>query len=149
MSHILLARPHPFIVSEMAPFLQDQGHSFSKLTQLDALNEQLSQAKAAVISLALSSPLAHTAEEVVTAIRQKNARLPLVFASLLPLDRVQKNILQLLEQHHPAASVVSATSTLGSGRPGQPDTALYFSKDDLNNPDSRRQFAQLLKQHAL
>ena len=148
MPHILLARPHPFIVSEMAPFLQQQGFSFNRLSQLDALNDELAKADVAVISLALSSPLPQSAEEMLLAIRQLKPSLPVVFASLLPLERVQKTILHLMQQHHAAAAIAAAGQVIGSAQPGQAGTALYFCKDDLADAVKRESFAKLLKIHA-
>lgn len=148
MPHILLARPHPFIVSEMAPFLQEQGFSFSRLPQLDALDTELAKADVAVISLALSSPLPQTPEALLAAIWQRNPRMPVVFASLLPLGRVQKNILHLMQQHHSTVAIASAGEMVGSALPGQAATALYFCKDDLSDAIKRDAFAKLLKRHA-
>lgn len=148
MSHILLARPHPFIVSEMAPFLQEQGFSFSRLTQPDALGAELAHAKVAVISLALSSPLPQTPEELMAAIWQLDPRMPVVLASLLPLARVQKNILSLMQQHHPSPAIAAAGEMIGAAQPGQASTALYFCKDDLSDAAKRDAFAKLLKLHA-
>ena len=148
MPHILLARPHPFIVSEMAPFLQQQGFSFNRLPQLDALDDELVKADAAVISLALSSPLPQSAEDILAAIRQRQPELPIVFASLLPLERVQKNILHLMQQHHSSAAIAAAGQMVGAAQPGQAATALYFCKDDLADAIKRESFAKLLKVHA-
>ncbi|WP_333607360.1 hypothetical protein [Arsukibacterium sp.] len=46
MPHILPARPHLFIVSEMPPFLQGQGFSFARLVNIDVLNNELVNADA-------------------------------------------------------------------------------------------------------
>ncbi len=148
MPHILLARPHPFIVSEMAPFLQEQGFSFNRLLTPGELNGELAKADAAVISLAVTSPLPLSAEQLLAAIRQQQPSLPIVFASLLPLEKVQKNILQLMLQYHQTTAIASAGQTVGAAQPGQPATALYFCKDDLADAVKRDMFAKLLKKHA-
>ncbi|KKO44657.1 hypothetical protein WG68_13965 [Arsukibacterium ikkense] len=148
MPHILLARPHPFIVSEMAPFLQEQGFRFNRLLNLDALNDELAKADAAVISLAITSPLPQSAEELLAAIRHIKPSMPIVFASLLPLERVQNSILRLMQAHHQQAAIAAAGQMVGAAHPGQPATALYFCKDDLADAIKRDAFSKLLKLHA-
>jgi hypothetical protein len=84
----------------------------------------------------------------MVAIRQRHPKLPLVFASLLPLERVQKTILQLMQPHHQAAAIAAAGQTVGMAQPGQASTALYFCKDDLADAVKQASFAKLLKTHA-
>ncbi|WP_372625283.1 hypothetical protein [Arsukibacterium sp.] len=148
MPHILLARPHPFIVSEMAPFLQQQGFGFNRLLNLDSLNDELAKADATVISLAITSPLPQSAEELLAAIRHLKPTMPIVFASLLPLERVQNSILRLMQAYHQPVAIASAEQMLGAAQPGKPATALYFCKEDLADTVKRDAFAKLLKLHA-
>ncbi|MCT8125044.1 hypothetical protein H1D31_03180 [Alishewanella sp. BS5-314] len=147
MTQILLARPHPFIVSEMLPFLQQNNIAAEKLERLAELEHKIVRSKAAVISLALSSPLPESAEQVLAAIKQLNPRLPLVFASMLPLERVQRQLLQLLQPYDAAPAILAVGSVVGMATPGRSNTALYFSKDDLADPQIRSAFAKLLQAH--
>lgn len=73
---IVLARPHPFVVAEMRPFLAEGGFTVSKPEQLADLPALLAGAAGAVISLALSSSILATAEEVFEHLRRINMRLP-------------------------------------------------------------------------
>ncbi|GHG60713.1 hypothetical protein GCM10010919_04380 [Alishewanella longhuensis] len=148
MTQILLARPHPFIVSEMVPFLQQNKIQAQKLEQLSELDTKLNQSKAAVISLALSSPLAATAEEVLAAIKQRAPRMPLVFASMLPLERVQKQLLQILQPYFNSPVLLAVDTRVGVAEPTSTNTVLYFSKADLADMQKRNTFAKLLHGHA-
>lgn len=148
MTQILLARPHPFIVSEMVPFLQQNKIQAQKLEHLSELAAKLNHSKAAVISLALSSPLAASAEEVLAAIKQRSPRMPLVFASMLPLERVQKQLLQILQPYFNSPVILGVDTRIGLAEPTLANTVLYFSKDDLADLQKRNTFATLLQGHA-
>lgn len=68
--NVLLARPHPFIVAEMKPFLEEDGYTISRLGALANLPTLAPKAGGAIIALALSSPLPESAETVFTQLRQ-------------------------------------------------------------------------------
>ncbi|HUW39232.1 MAG TPA: hypothetical protein VMV91_18070, partial [Rhodocyclaceae bacterium] len=68
MHSILLARPHPFIVAEMAPLLGDLGYAPIKLASLADMDSLAStRLRGAIISLAISSSTGATAAETVDA----------------------------------------------------------------------------------
>jgi hypothetical protein len=58
---ILLARPHPFIVEEMRPLLEQSGYGVTKLERLADLPALAKNCSGAVISLALASPIPESA----------------------------------------------------------------------------------------
>lgn len=54
---VLLARPHPFIVAEMKPFLEQSGYNAVKPEKLDDMASIARSSAGAAISLAVSSAL--------------------------------------------------------------------------------------------
>lgn len=75
-SPVLLARPHAFIVSDMKPFLEEAGFKVIKTESLPQLADLSRGCVGAVISLALSSPINASPEEVIKSLRQANPGLP-------------------------------------------------------------------------
>lgn len=67
--NILLARPHPFIVAEMKPFLEENGYTLAKLEAIANMATLAPKAGGAVISMALSSSIPESAEEVFQRLR--------------------------------------------------------------------------------
>jgi len=68
--NILLARPHPFIVAEMKPFLEQNGYSPRKVHTLADIPGSTSGAAGAIISLAVVSSIGESAETVFNCITQ-------------------------------------------------------------------------------
>ena len=96
---VLLARPHPFIVSEMKPFLEQNGYAPRKLEAVAGIPAGVSGASGAIISLAVVSSISESAEEVFVELRKSASRLPVLFASMIEftiakgtLQRLAKNI---------------------------------------------------------
>ncbi len=63
---VLLARPHPIIIKEMKPFFELNGFSPRKMDSLTDLNANSVNVSGAIISLAVSSSIEESAEEVFT-----------------------------------------------------------------------------------
>ncbi|MBW8302008.1 MAG: helix-turn-helix transcriptional regulator [Hydrogenophaga sp.] len=81
---VLLARPHPFIVNEMKPWLEQGGYSVQRPDHVDDLASHARACVGAVISLAVSSSMAASAADVLKIVRQANPSLPILFAALRP-----------------------------------------------------------------
>lgn len=144
---VLLARPHPFIVQEMKPLLEQCGYGVLKPGSLGDIDTQVRRCDAAVISLALISDIGASAEDVTANIHQVNPRIPLIFASLLPFERAVTSISGLLGKLGLTAQVVSVSSSHSTTSPNSALSVLYLAKDDLSDPAKREQVKRLLQRH--
>jgi len=80
---ILLARPHPFIVTEMKPFLEQSGFAARKLENLSELSAKAAGISGVIISLAVESSISQSAEEVFTALRKASSSVPVLLPPCL------------------------------------------------------------------
>lgn len=146
--NVLIARPHPFIVASMKPFLQEAGFAVSKLERLDELTAQSQRPAGAIISLALSSPIPESAQEVFARLRSISARTPVVFASMLPIEKIAITLEALAKSNGIAANILSHASPSSSwGALGKQETFFYLSKADLDAPERRAVLAQMARRH--
>lgn len=145
--NILLARPHPFIVAEMKPFLEENGYTISRLESMANLPTLAPKAGGAIISLALSSPLPESAETVFKQLRQAAPGVPVVFASMLSFEQARPGMERLAAQFGVQAAFSGIDTETSASRLGRPEAFLYFSKDDLATPDRRGVAARMLKRH--
>lgn len=125
MTDILLARPHPFIVDKVKPFLAAAQLSFTAAQNQDDLARHAKTTRAAIVSLALHSSLPLSAKEVVEQLREASPKLPLIFASLLSHEQAQSQIRRLL--------------------PEGDQNYLYFSKTDLDTADAQQKLTSALR----
>ena len=78
---ILLARPHPFIVSDMKPFLEQNGFIPMQMIGINELSGLASSSlSGAIISLAVQSTIEESVEMVFKGIRRQFPGLPVAFA---------------------------------------------------------------------
>jgi len=145
--NVLLARPHPFIVAEMKPFLEDNGYTISKLEAMTNLPAMAVQAGGAVISLALSSPLPESAAVVFQQLRQVAPGVPVLFASMLAFDQALPGMQRLAAQSGVQAEIYGVDTEASASRLGRPQAFLYFSKEDLATPARRVVATRMLKRH--
>lgn len=146
--NILLARPHPFIVAEMKPFLEENGYLIIKLDAMANLPVMASKVGGAIISLALSSSLPESAEAVLQQLRQTAPGVPVVFASILSFDQARPGMERLASQCGIKATFVGIDSEASaSSHLGRAEAFLYFSKNDLATPTRRVVAARMLKRH--
>lgn len=144
----LIARPHPFIVSAMKPFLEEIGFATAKLDRIGELAAQAPRATGAVISLALSSPIPESAEEVFSQLRRISSRMPVLFASMLDVGQAAGALEHIAKQHGFPANVMSAKSPPTAWTAlGKQETFLYLSKEDLEAQDRRAILAQMVRRH--
>lgn len=144
---VLLARPHPFIAAEMRGFLEEGSYVPKKLETLDSLPGLINGTSGVVISLALSSAVGESAEDVFQQVRSFSPRVPVLFASMLPLDKARVGLERVLKKT--GAGVIHGldTAQAASSRLGHPETLLYFSKEDLTSPERRAVAARLIRRH--
>jgi hypothetical protein len=145
---ILLARPHPFIVAEMKPFLEANDFSALKPEVPQSLDALARGCAGAIISLAVTSSINLEIDEVIKQVRSKVPKLPLVFAGLLPFEKYQQTLERLAQQTGLAGEGLAVSAvTEGSKTLGTPEGWLYVSKDDLADPLRRELAARLFKRH--
>ncbi len=145
---ILLARPHPFIVSEMKPFLEQNGYAPTPLAALADLPASTTGAAGAIISLAVVSSIGESAETIFTALRKSAPRLPVLFASIIDFAAA-KSTLERLAKNSGFTGAILGIDAASESNPalGKPDTFLFLNKDDLVSPAQRALAARIIKQH--
>ena len=145
---VLLARPHPFIVAEMKPFLEENGYTTDKLENLGNLPALARDAAGAIISLAVSSSVGESAEDVFLQLRKDAPRVPVLFASMLSLDNARQGLERIAKKAGLQANILGVNATpAAAAQLGRQETFLYFSKDDLASPERRVMALRLIQRH--
>jgi AmiR/NasT family two-component response regulator len=143
---VLLARPHAFIVSQMRPFLLDAGYTPVGVQDLVELDDQLvTPLKGAIISTAVTSTIDADASAVFRMVRQKQPRLPIVFAGMADAATMK------VVAERAVAEMVSGPIVVGPGgyRAGadRSSTFLILRKDDLLSAASIELATRALRSH--
>jgi hypothetical protein len=146
--NVLLARPHSFIVSEMKPFLEQNGYVPKKLETIDDIPTSVAGTSGAIISLAVVSSVGESAETVFAELRKSARQLPVLFASMVNFATAKGALERLAKNLGVQASILDI-SPANETHPdlGKPDTYLYLSKDDLVSPERRALAASIIKRH--
>jgi hypothetical protein len=145
---VLLARPHPFIVAEMAPFLADAGYRVERAHAPEDLDAPHQDVVGAVVSLALTSEMPLSAEAVLRRLRSRRAGLPIVFAALLRSEhgvRAARLVLQASDE--PGTVLTPAQSSEAHLESQRGQTFLYFGSSDFHDPELRRRASLMLRHH--
>lgn len=143
---ILLARPHPFIIDEMKPFLSAEGFEGRPLGSFDSLPDELSGVAGAVISMALASPIGVSAADVLKRVRQEKAGVPVLLVSLLSFDKAQNTVKHLLEDAGVSGQALGISSSSEQlHKLGTPSAYLYLGREDLSQASAL--CAQLIRRH--
>lgn len=145
---VLLARPHPIIIKEMKPFLELNGFSPKKMDSLTDLRANSVNASGAIISLAVSSTIEDTAEDVFSAIRKQAPQLPVLFAAMLDFA-VMKGALRHIAKINGIEATILGVDAASENHPdlGKPNTLLYLSMTDLTTPPKRALAAKIIQRH--
>lgn len=145
---ILLARPHPFIVSEMKPFLEANGFSITKLESLGLLPSVVRGTSGAVISLAISSSIVESADIVFQQLRAASPKTPVLFASMLGFEQARPALEKIAKQVGIPVTIVGIDSAnAATAQLGRQETFLYFNKEDLAMPERRTTALRLIQRH--
>jgi hypothetical protein len=145
---VLIARPHTFIVSVMKPFLEEGGFGTDKLEHISGLSSQSSGISGAVISLALSSSITESAEEVFLKLKSVAPRVPVLFAAMLSLEQARPALERIAKQAGIQANVIGIDAApAAAAQLGRQETFLYLSKDDITSPERRATAARLIQRH--
>lgn len=145
---VLIARPHTFIVSVMKPFLEELGYGTRKLEHIGELASLSRGATGAVISLALSSSIAESAQDVFAQLRSAAPQVPVLFAAMLTFEQARPALERIAQSAGLAPTLfgVDAAASVAESL-GRQETFLYFSKDDLTVPARRAVAARLIQRH--
>lgn len=145
---ILLARPHPFIVKEMQPFLEQNGFSAKKLVSLSELPSNVAGLSGAIISLAVESSVNETVEAVFSELRRVSPNVPVLFAAMLTFDAM-KGVLRRLAKSNEIEATILGVDLASKGHPdlGKPNTFLYLSNSDFVTPEKRALATKIIQQH--
>lgn len=145
---VLIARPHTFIVSVMKPFLEEGGFGADKLEHISGLPKQSSGISGAVISLALSSSITESADEVFLKLKSLAPRVPVLFAAMLPLEQARPALERIAKQAGIQANILGVDATVAeTAQLGRQEAFLYLSKDDLTSSERRAIAARLIQRH--
>jgi hypothetical protein len=145
---ILLARPHPFIVTEMKPFLEQGGFSAKKLANLTELPSKVAGLSGAIISLAVESSVSETVEEVFAELRRVSPTVPVLFAATLSLGAMN-GVLRRLAKSNGIEATILGIDLASKDHPdlGKQNTFLYLSNADLATPEKRALVAKIIRRH--
>jgi hypothetical protein len=145
---VVLARPHPFIATEMRPLLEGLGYQTKKPDHLADLDNMVGGAKGAVVSLALSSPIGESAEAVVRRLGAVSDKLPLIFTSMLPFEQAKQNLGRLAQAIQLSVTLLGVDDAMANAsKLGKRETFVYLSKEDITDPTRRRVTEKLISQH--
>jgi hypothetical protein len=146
---VLLARPHPFIVSEMKPLLVSAGYMPSPLSEMnDITSGAWRDAKGAVISIAVSSVMPESAETVFSTLRSYAPEIPVVFAGLNDIDIAGGTIQRLVKASVPDATVIPVRRNNEHVRGlGKGNVFLYIEKDVLKTAEGTALAKRMLQRH--
>ncbi len=134
--NILLARPHPFLVSQMRPLLEECGFDMRVPANTADIPSSAITSSGAVVSLAISSAVPASIEDVYSTVRAVAPRIPILFASLPSFAQTQAALSRLARQVAANPSIHAAGGMEDRDRSllGRVDTWLHVAKDDLNDP---------------
>lgn len=148
---VLLARPHPFIVSDMGPFLSAAGFHTIQLRDLRDLRDlpnEIAGASGVVMSLALVTKLGASADDVYQALRKHAPNVPLVFAGLLDMSKAKFAMTRLVSGTEPTPRFISSGAGPDAGASlGGTSTILYLGKEDLTDSARREQAMRNIALH--
>jgi len=145
---ILIARPHTFIVSVMKPFLEECGYGTDKLEHISGLFDQTVGISGAVISLALSSSITESADEVFLKLKRLAPRVPVLFAAMLSLEQARPALERIANQANLQVNITGIDPTpVAATQLGRQETFLYVSKEDLTSPARRSTAKRLIQRH--
>lgn len=145
---VLLARPHPFVVTDMKPFLEQNGFSARKLENLAELSSKTAGLSGAIISLAVESSIKESAEAVFAEIRHVSPRVMVIFVGMLDFAAM-KGVLRRLAKSREIEATILGMEPSSENHPnlGKQDTFLYLSNGDLTTPERRALAAKIIQRH--
>jgi hypothetical protein len=146
---ILLARPHPFIVSDMKPFLEQNDFTPMKLDGAsDLIKLKSAKLNGVIISLAVQSSVDESADMVFAAIRKQFPHLPIAFAGMLDHPLASTAIKRLFTQTTESAHIIGVDeNNVNRAELGQATAFVYVRNTDLSSPEKAKIAALILQRH--
>lgn len=145
---VLLARPHPIIISEMRPFLELAGFAPKRLDSLTMFKSSNESISGAIISLAVLSSIEDTAEAVFSGIRKYAPRLPILFAAMLDFSAMKGALRRIAKLNNIEATILGVDPS-NDNHPdlGKPNTLVYLSMGDLTTPIRSVLASKIVQRH--
>lgn len=138
---VILARPHPFIVAEMAPFLTELGFAPVRLNSVQELTSLGPAGAGAVISLAVGSTIPESAGDIFSALRRHDARVPV--AARLQFRARRSCRIGREDRSQRDVHRCRFRQIAGSGS----RSFFYVTKSDFEAPARRELFGRMLLRH--
>lgn len=146
--HVLLARPHAFIVNEMRPFLEQAGYVPQRLDSLDQLATALARPlRGAIISTAVTSSVNADAATVLQLIRETAPRLPVVFAGMADWETMRVTAERAVKAIVASPSILAPQGYRPGSAADRASTFLVLRKDDLVDAALRDAAMRALRAH--
>lgn len=135
---VLLARPHPMIVTEMRSFLDENGYEPLPLSNLAERPETQGRPIAAgVISTSLTSQVREPVEEVALRLREWYPDLPLVIATIAERQMIARAVARKLCDAVGTVAVLDVLEVSpADARLGSPEHVLLLHRSDLSGERS-------------
>ncbi|OGB49811.1 MAG: hypothetical protein A2535_00550 [Burkholderiales bacterium RIFOXYD2_FULL_59_8] len=132
----------------MKPFLEECGYGTDKLEHISGLFDQTVGISGAVISLALSSSITESADEVFLKLKRLAPRVPVLFAAMLSLEQARPALERIAKQAKLQVNITGIDPTpVAAAQLGRQETFLYVSKEDLTSPARRSTAERLIQRH--
>lgn len=146
---VLLARPHPMIVTEMRRFLEENDYEPLPLSELlEKPREDPRAITGGVISTSLTSKVREPVEEVARRLREWYPDLPLVFATIGERQVMARALARKLRSAIGTLGVLDALEVRESDeRLGRPDHVLLLHRDDLVVSAGSSEIPLVVKRH--
>jgi len=144
---VLLARPYPFLVEEMKPFLENDGYVVEKADPEGRCLDRGNYA-GAVIALAALSEVKLEPREVLVRLRRARPRMPVIFAGLLPLESYENTLVGVADFADIDARLLGVDEhCLQAPELGKPEGFLYLQINNLTDPQEQGQALTMVRRH--
>lgn len=145
---VLLARPHAFIVNQMRPFLLEAGYTPVGATSLEHLAQELGGAlRGAIISTAISSTVDADAPTVFRLMRERQPRLPVVFAGMADAATMRLSAERAVKGLVSAPVIALAQDYQAVAAQDRASSFLTLRKDDLLGGPAQEVALRALRSH--
>lgn len=131
---VLLARPSVFIVNDMRRLLTDLSFHPTPIKVLDEINlYQKSEVAGAVISTAIQSEVSEDYAQVAKALKQFDAGLPIMLATLVPFENLVKALKLKFESNGLSMNFYSIKEASKQLTLNPTKDALVIHRDDITS----------------
>lgn len=146
--NVIMGRPHPLIVHAMQSLLTSAGYQPVSYQQMSHVKP--ASISGAVLSTSVTNDQSMTFEQVLLAIYEKLPGIPLVVATIMNPDFAASMLERVLKKAKIASPVIALSKWHSQPQlfpKGRGEATLLVHRDELENPHSRMQFEQAIRQH--